>query len=332
MPTFYTDQFFNMDPAYPPGSGTFLSVSEYQLRDNNNDGDIDRFNNDFVNNSDVVRSWPGDTITIRIAGGARVTYTGVTFYLRNGQRVFTPTDGQVLQPGTFVRSTYVTVEGPLLVSQLGPTCFTPGTFILCPDGQRPVEELKAGDLVVTADKGPQPVLHAHLRTVTARHLAEKPRHGPVLIPADALGPGFPAADLTVSPQHRILLSSRIVERMFGAQEILVPAAQLIGWNGIERVATWTDVTYIHLLFEEHEVLLSNGLPTESLLWAITAQTELSREDFVAIEATVGRSLSGMEPARSLVSGKPLKQVLARHAKNGKDLFDPEYSKCVAIAA
>ena len=126
MPTNYTDQFYTFDPANPPPPGTSVTFVLYTLRDQNDDGDVDRFNNDRVNGSDVVNSYPGDTVTINV-GGVNVTYTGITFYLANGQRVFTPTDGQVLQNGTFVSATFVTTQGPVAVpTELGPACFTPG--------------------------------------------------------------------------------------------------------------------------------------------------------------------------------------------------------------
>ena len=35
MPTTYTDQFFDMDPANPPAAGTTLTVQVYDLVDQN---------------------------------------------------------------------------------------------------------------------------------------------------------------------------------------------------------------------------------------------------------------------------------------------------------
>ena len=86
MPTTYTDQFFDMDPANPPGRGTTLTVQNYNLVDNNDDGDIDRFNTDTVDGVDVTASYPGDTVTIRLPDGSFVTYTGITFYLADGRQ------------------------------------------------------------------------------------------------------------------------------------------------------------------------------------------------------------------------------------------------------
>nr|WP_254435566.1 hypothetical protein [Ruegeria arenilitoris] len=79
MPTTYLDQFFAMDPASPPATGTLLTVEKYNLVDQNDDGDIDSSDNDSVNGIDVTRSWPGDTVTINVSGVGNVTYTGITF-------------------------------------------------------------------------------------------------------------------------------------------------------------------------------------------------------------------------------------------------------------
>ncbi len=157
MPTSYLDQFFIMDPSAPPAFGTSLAVVKYTLIDQNNDNDFDRFNNDSVNGSDIRQSYPGDTVTVNVPGVGNVTYTGITFYLASGQVVFTPNDGQALEDGTFVTSTFVNSQGPLLVSQLGPPCFAAGTRIATVRGEVAVEDLRVGDLVQTMDSGLQPI-------------------------------------------------------------------------------------------------------------------------------------------------------------------------------
>ena len=94
MPTTYTDQFFTFNTANPVGGGTVVNFVSCDLIDQNDDNDFDRFDNDSVNGSDISASYPGDTVTINMPGTGNVTYTGITFYLANGDRVFTPTDGE----------------------------------------------------------------------------------------------------------------------------------------------------------------------------------------------------------------------------------------------
>ncbi|MGB3146779.1 MAG: Hint domain-containing protein [Paracoccaceae bacterium] len=255
MPTNYTDQFFLIDASAPPPVGTAVSFTSFSLTDQNDDGDFDRFNNDLINGSDIRQSYPGDTITINVPGVGDVTYVGTTFYLANGQVVFTPSDGQVLMDGTFVSSTFVNTQGPLLVSELGPPCFTPGTLIATPQGATAIERLAVGDLVETLDNGAQPV-----RWIGARTVAGDGRHAPVRFRAGTIGNHAP---LIVSPQHRILWQGADCELHFGLPEVLVPALHLTELPDIDR-KPMAEVTYLHLLLDRHEILFANGAATESL--------------------------------------------------------------------
>ncbi|MCB2115310.1 MAG: Hint domain-containing protein [Rhodobacteraceae bacterium] len=250
----YTDQFYNLDPANPPVAGQPISFSTYTLTDANNDNDFDRFNNDSVDGVDIISSWPGDTVTIQLAGGGTLTYTGTTFYLSGGRRVFTPNDGQVLQSGTFVSSTWVNSQGPLLVSQLGPACFTPGTRLRVPGGEVPIETLTPGDLVETLDRGPQPVRWIGSTTVEAVG-----NRAPVRFAPGVLGNRRP---LTVSQQHRMLVTGWQAELMLGEREVLVAARHMVDQPGVS-LGAGGEVEYVHLLFDRHEIVFSEGVPSES---------------------------------------------------------------------
>lgn len=254
MPTTYTDQFYTFDPANPPAAGTPVSFTVMNMVDANDDGDVDRFNNDSVNGSDVTASYPGDTVTIFVAGTGNVTYTGITFYLQNGGRVFTPTDGQALQNGVFIGSSWVNGQGPLEVEDLGPPCFVKGTHIACPGGLRPVETLEVGDDVLTRDRGAQPLVWVGRRTVGGTRA-----FAPVRIGAGVLGN---ARDLLVSQQHRILIEGWRAELYFGEREILVAAKSLLGHDRVHLMPC-REVTYLHLMFDGHEIIEAEGVPTES---------------------------------------------------------------------
>ena len=323
MPTSYTDQFYVMDPFAPPAAGTPLAVSSFVLVDQNNDGDVDRFNNDRVDGSDVRESYPGDTVTVNVPGVGNVTYTGITFYLADGRQVFTPTDGQVLQDGTFVSSTFVSTQGPLDVGDLGPPCFTAGTLIATPEGDRPVEEIAAGDLVLTLDNGPRPVRWTGTRRLGPRALARTPRLRPIRISAGALGAGRPLRDLVVSPQHRVLVRSRIAGRIFDAPEVLVAAKQLLGVEGIAIDTGLPSVTYVHLLFDRHEIVMSNGAATESLFTgpvALDGVGRAAREEILTLfpELATGGPPEG---ARPIAPGRKARRLAMRHALNRKPLVE-----------
>jgi hypothetical protein len=256
MSASYKDQFYSFDPFEPPAAGTRVTVFRFVLTDRNGDGRIDAAGPDSVNDSVVTESWPGDTVTVDVPDFGTVTYTGITFYLEDGTRVFTPTDGQVLRAGTFVESTWVSVQGPLLVpDQLGPPCFTPGAMILTPGGERPVEALRPGDLVVTKDRGARPLLWAGARTVCGRG-----EFAPILIRAGALGN---RRDLLVSPQHRMILKGWRAELHAGRPEMLVAAVHLVDGRKVLR-APCARVTYVHFMLDGHEIVFAEGAETESL--------------------------------------------------------------------
>lgn len=134
-------------------------------------------------------------------------------------------------------------------------CFTPGTRILTPFGERLVEDLAQGDLVVTRDDGVQPIRWIGRRTVPAEG-----RFTPVRLMPDAV-PGLDAP-LLVSPQHRLLVGGPRINLYFATSEVLVPARHLVDGAGVS-VVTGGTVTYIHLLFDQHQVIHANGAATES---------------------------------------------------------------------
>ncbi len=135
-------------------------------------------------------------------------------------------------------------------------CFTRGTRILCAGGEKPVEQLRAGDLVQTRDDGLQPIRWIGNTTVPAlRHLA------PVRIAAGTLGN---RRTLTVSPQHRMLLTGLVPDLLFGEPEVLAPAAALANGTRIRRVVGGR-VQYFHMLFDRHQIVFAEGAPSESFL-------------------------------------------------------------------
>lgn len=149
-------------------------------------------------------------------------------------------------------------------------CVEEGTLVKTPSGPRPVETLAVGDAVTVLDGPPQPVRWIGCTRVTVAQIEDDPLRGPVRIARDALGPGLPSADLTVSSQHRVLLKGAEIERHFGAPEVLAPAAGLVALPGVTAEPP-RDVTYYHLLFDRHQVMITNGLPSESFYpgdWAL----------------------------------------------------------------
>ena len=53
------------------------------------------------------------------------------------------------------------------------------------------------------------------------------------------------------------------ELLFGEAEVLVPAKHLVGQAEVTRALPEEGVTYIHILFDRHEIVQSDGIWTES---------------------------------------------------------------------
>jgi hypothetical protein len=117
----------------------------------------------------------------------------------------------------------------------------------------------------------------------------------------------------VSPQHRILLRSRIVAKVTGAPEALAAARHLIHPGGIEPAPQPEGVTYLHLLFDRHEIVLANGAEAESLFLGPEAQKARGGAPRPALPADLRQDA---EPARMLLAGRAARKITLRHLKNG----------------
>ncbi|NYS24692.1 Hint domain-containing protein [Rhodobacteraceae bacterium 2376] len=162
-------------------------------------------------------------------------------------------------------------------------CFTAGTLIDTPDGAVAVETLRPGDLVLTRDNGYLPLAWCGQRSVGAAELATNEAIAPVLIAAGALGGGLPERAMRVSPQHRMLVTGPRSELMFGEREVLVPALHMIGLPGITR--DHSDVTYVHIMFERHEIVRADGTWSESFQpadWAMAGLDDKQREEVLQL--------------------------------------------------
>uniref|UniRef100_UPI0035AF8BD3 Hint domain-containing protein n=1 Tax=Paracoccus sp. TaxID=267 RepID=UPI0035AF8BD3 len=144
------------------------------------------------------------------------------------------------------------------------TCFADDVLIQTQDGPVAAGDLAVGMMVETRDDGPQPIRWKGKRRLSATDLEAAPHLRPIRILKGALGGGKPEADLVVSPQHRILVRSRIAQKMFGTDEVLVAAKQLCQVDGIDVANDLDGVTYVHFLFDSHQLVISNGAETESL--------------------------------------------------------------------
>ncbi len=134
------------------------------------------------------------------------------------------------------------------------TCFLAGTLIATERGERPVEDLAIGDLVLTHAGALRPIKWLGYRSFRAPFVDSGTDVVPVRIAAGALADGVPARDLIVSPLHAMLLD--------GA---LIPAGCLVNDASIRRCPDITDIDYIHIELDSHDIILAEGAPAETFV-------------------------------------------------------------------
>lgn len=133
-------------------------------------------------------------------------------------------------------------------------CFCAGTLIATPTGDRAVEDLAAGDLVLTHDGGVAPIRWLGRQTVSTR-FADPLRVLPIRIRAGALGDGLPRRDLLVSPDHALLID-----------DVLVHAGALVDGTTIVRERDVPEVfVYRHVELADHALILAEGVPAETFI-------------------------------------------------------------------
>lgn len=142
-------------------------------------------------------------------------------------------------------------------------CFVTGSRILTEHGERLVEDIKAGDMVVTLDHGLQAVRWVGRRDIDVQDMAQSTAYIPVLIKAHSFGRGQPTHDLWISQNHRILVQHYWCNILFGQPETFVAAKFLCNGKSIILHEKPQKFSYHHILFDQHEVVLSNNMPTES---------------------------------------------------------------------
>lgn len=163
-------------------------------------------------------------------------------------------------------------------NQSGVICFTPGTRIQTATGVRLIEDLREGDRVQTKDNGLQPLRWIGKRRMTGARLFAMPKLRPIRIGGGALGLDRPDAELLVSPEHRILVKGAIAQNLFNTPEVLVMARDLINGKTVTVDRQLREITYIHVLLDQHQIVFANGLETESFHPASAALASLDEAD------------------------------------------------------
>lgn len=208
-------------------------------------------------------------------------------------------------------------------SSFSAVCFGGETHLRGPSGPIRAQDVRAGDRLWTLRGGFQPVVWAFQRTLSAAHLAACPHLRPISIAAGALGLGLPRRRLLVSRQHRMLVDSKIAQRVCGQEQVLIPAFRLLALPGIAEETDPGDVTYVHVLLDEHHILDAEGAPAESLLAgpvALHAMTSAARAELAEILPDAFDALKHPTTACIVPEPNAQKDIAQRHAENDQPIL------------
>lgn len=178
-----------------------------------------------------------------------------------------------------------------------PPCFTTGAMVETDQGLIPVEDLALGDRVRTRDNGFQPVRWICARKLSPHWFRSRPELRPVVIKQGAFGENQPSQDMMVSPGHMILAVDA------GGAETLIPASKLLNLENVYQSEP-IETSYFHLFFDTHQVIMVDGIWSESFLPGLQSLVNLgghARAELFEIfpELKFRDTLMAVQPARPL---------------------------------
>lgn len=141
-----------------------------------------------------------------------------------------------------------------------------------------IQDLREGDCVQTKDNGAQPIQWMGQRRMSGARLFAMPKLRPIRIRAGLFGLDEPDEDLLVSPEHRMLVKGPIAMDLFNTPEVLVAARDLVDHDRVSVDLNVREITYVHMLLPQHEILFANGVESESFHPANAALSTLDSAD------------------------------------------------------
>jgi hypothetical protein len=120
-----------------------------------------------------------------------------------------------------------------------------------------VEDLAVGDLVLTIDGAAVPIRWIGRRMLRPDRHPRPVEVRPVRIVAHAFDDNLPTRDLLVSPGHGLFVQDE-------TGDCLIPALYLVNGLTITQDAV-SEVDYVHIELDRHDILVAEGLAAESYL-------------------------------------------------------------------
>lgn len=245
------------------GAGGIDIVSDFDISDDDSNG----FFNDQLDVSDLT----GGT---GLSGAIRTQDVSVTDDGFGNALLSFPGGEQLVLEG--VPPAQITTQAQL--NAAGIPCFTPNVMLATKRGSVPAGQIQVGDLLQTADNGFQPVIWVGKRTLDRAELGQRPHLRPYCIRPDGIL--SPERPMLLSPQHRLLVNRKTFEHDTQFSESFLSAKLLAEIDGTCKPLACEnqEVTYVHLMTEQHEVIYAEGIATETFWPGPEAVRGLSAND------------------------------------------------------
>jgi hypothetical protein len=230
----------------------------------------------------------GETIDLKGVDFSSVAYaSGQLTFSGGGDIPLALADGGVVHASASADGTDVTV-----------LCFCANTLILTPTGDRPVQDLTAGDLVVTHRGEVRPLVWVGVGKVLATR-GQRSAATPVIVRRGALARDVPNRDLRVTKGHALWFDG-----------VLIPVEFLVNHRLIEWDDRAQEVDVYHLELASHDVLVANGAAAESY-----------RDDgnrWLFQNANSGWDLPPLPPCAPVLTGGPVVDAVWRRLLERSD--------------
>ncbi len=258
---------YNVDGFIWSGLGSATTLVPVEINDD--DPNLSPY---FTNDFNETITIGGTTYTNARGGTYQLTFTDssgtshtedLLLFSTGSNFIFIPLPGSSFDTGSVITALGGWQNWTTGFAWTDVVCFTQGSEIATPTGARLIETLEVGDLVITRDNGLQPIKWIGQKKITGARQYAFPHLRPIKITKDAFGPNTPQKDIWLSPQHRVHHKSYQSAMQFGSHEVLVPAKGMINDTNVLIDNNLNTVTYIHLLFENHEIVFADGLACES---------------------------------------------------------------------
>jgi hypothetical protein len=170
-------------------------------------------------------------------------------------------------------------------------CFARGTLIATPEGEKPVELLREGDLLLTFDGRSAParwIGRGEVMVARGRRTAATP----VIVRKGALADNVPHHDLRITKGHSLFING-----------VLIPVEFLVNHRSILWDDRAQEVAIYHVELATHDVIVANGVPAESY-----------RDDgnrWLFQNANSGWHLPPQEPCAPVLTGGPIVDAIWR---------------------